>query len=29
MAIFGNTGSGKSNTLAALYQHGYEALKTY
>nr|WP_318652189.1 DUF87 domain-containing protein [Enterobacter ludwigii] len=27
IAIFGNTGSGKSNTLAALYQHGYEALK--
>lgn len=23
LAIFGNTGSGKSNTLAALYQHGY------
>ncbi|PVY82123.1 ATP-binding protein [Pantoea ananatis] len=28
IAIFGNTGSGKSNTLAALYQHGYAALKT-
>ncbi|PHM65715.1 ATPase [Xenorhabdus stockiae] len=26
IAIFGNTGSGKSNTLAALYQHGYKAL---
>ncbi|ELU5571507.1 ATP-binding protein [Escherichia coli] len=26
IAIFGNTGSGKSNTLAALYQHGYAAL---
>lgn len=26
IAIFGNTGSGKSNTLAALYKHGYQAL---
>ncbi|CNF36984.1 ATP-binding protein [Yersinia enterocolitica] len=26
IAIFGNTGSGKSNTLAALYQHGYRTL---
>ena len=25
IAIFGNTGSGKSNTLAALYKHGYNA----
>jgi DNA helicase HerA-like ATPase len=28
IAIFGNTGSGKSNTLAALYQHGYKALQS-
>lgn len=28
IAIFGNTGSGKSNTLAALYKNGYETLKT-
>lgn len=27
IAIFGNTGSGKSNTLAALYKNGYEKLK--
>ncbi|CDH20687.1 conserved hypothetical protein [Xenorhabdus bovienii str. kraussei Quebec] len=27
IAIFGNTGSGKSNTLAALYQHSYAELK--
>ncbi|XBS69179.1 DUF87 domain-containing protein [Acerihabitans sp. KWT182] len=26
IAIFGNTGSGKSNTLAALYKHGYRAI---
>lgn len=26
IAIFGNTGSGKSNTLAALYKHGYSAI---
>ncbi|HDK6388054.1 ATP-binding protein [Klebsiella variicola] len=26
IAIFGNTGSGKSNTLASLYKHGYAAL---
>ncbi|MFE8100854.1 ATP-binding protein [Brenneria goodwinii] len=26
IAIFGNTGSGKSNTLASLYKHGYSAL---
>lgn len=26
IAIFGNTGSGKSNTLAALYKNGYEKL---
>lgn len=27
IAIFGNTGSGKSNTLAAMYKNGYEKLK--
>lgn len=28
IAIFGNTGSGKSNTLTALYKYGYAELKT-
>lgn len=28
IAIFGNTGSGKSNTLATLYKNGYEKLKS-